>query len=82
MPFSPTALLSKSPTASAWPSRFIYCSVTTASEDGEAAHIRNWIVRRGTNAQGTIIESHLSLGQAATVTNVVTESQHRRRRKH
>jgi Fe-S cluster assembly protein SufD len=47
--------------------------VTTASEDGDAAHIRNWIVA-GTNAQGTIIESHLSLGQAATVTNVVTES--------
>ena len=47
--------------------------VTTASEDGDAAHIRNWIVA-GTNAQVTIIESHLSLGQAATVTNVVTES--------
>ena len=47
--------------------------VTTASEDGEAAHIRNWIVA-GANTQGTIIESHLSLGQAATVTNVVTES--------
>lgn len=46
---------------------------TTASEDGEAAHIRNWIVA-GANTQGTIIESHLSLGQAATVTNVVTES--------
>jgi Fe-S cluster assembly protein SufD len=47
--------------------------VTTASGDGEAAHIRNWIVA-GANTQGTIIESHLSLGQAATVTNVVTES--------
>jgi len=47
--------------------------VTTASEDGDTAHIRNWI-DAGSNAQGTIIESHLSLGQAATVTNVVTES--------
>ncbi len=28
----------------------------------------------GANSQGTIIESHLSLGQAASVTNVVTES--------
>ena len=47
--------------------------VATAGEDGEAAHIRNWIVA-GANSQGTIIESHLSLGQAASVTNVVTES--------
>ncbi|HJN90813.1 MAG TPA: Fe-S cluster assembly protein SufD [Verrucomicrobiota bacterium] len=47
--------------------------VTTASEEGEAAHIRNCIVT-GANAQGTVIESHLSLGEAATVTNVVTES--------
>ena len=47
--------------------------VTTAGGDGEAAHIRNWIVA-GANSQGTIIESHLSLGQAASVTNVVTES--------
>ena len=47
--------------------------VTTAGEDGEAAHIRNWI-DAGANAHGTIIESHLSLGKAATVTNVVTES--------
>ena len=46
--------------------------VTTASGDGEAAHIRNWIVA-GANSQGTIIETHLSLGQAASVTNVVTE---------
>ena len=47
--------------------------VTTAGKDGESAHIRNWI-NAGANAHGTIIESHLSLGQAATVTNVVTES--------
>ena len=47
--------------------------VATAGGDGEAAHIRNWIVA-GANSQGTIIESHLSLGQAASVTNVVTES--------
>ena len=46
--------------------------VTTAGGDGEATHIRNWIVA-GANSQGTIIESHLSLGQAASVTNVVTE---------
>jgi len=46
---------------------------SAAGADGEAEHIRNWIVA-GTNSQGTIIESHLSLGQAATVTNVVTES--------
>ncbi|MEC8988860.1 MAG: Fe-S cluster assembly protein SufD, partial [Verrucomicrobiota bacterium] len=47
--------------------------VTTADKDGEAAHIRNWIIA-GANSQGTLIESHLSLGQAATVTNVVTET--------
>ena len=47
--------------------------VTTAGKDGEAAHIRNWIIA-GANSQGTIIESHLSLGQATTVTNVVTET--------
>ena len=47
--------------------------VATAGGDEEAAHIRNWIVT-GANSQGTIIESHLSLGQAASVTNVVTES--------
>ncbi|MDP6082034.1 MAG: Fe-S cluster assembly protein SufD [Verrucomicrobiota bacterium] len=47
--------------------------VTMAGEDGEAAHVRNWIVA-GANSHGTIIESHLSLGQAATVTNVVTET--------
>ena len=47
--------------------------VTTANADGEAAHIRNWITA-GANSHGTIIESHLSLGQAATVTNVVTET--------
>ncbi|MFQ3168107.1 MAG: Fe-S cluster assembly protein SufD [Limisphaerales bacterium] len=47
--------------------------VATANEDGATAHIRNWIVA-GANSHGTIIESHLSLGQAASVTNVVTES--------
>ena len=47
--------------------------VTTASEEGEASHVRNWI-DAGANSHGTIIESHLSLGQAATVTNVVTET--------
>ena len=47
--------------------------IATAGGDGEAAHIRNWVVA-GANSQGTIIESHLSLGQAASVTNVVTES--------
>ena len=47
--------------------------VTTASEEGEAAHIRNCIVA-GSNAQGTVIESHISIGEATTVTNVVTES--------
>ena len=47
--------------------------VTTASEEAEASHVRNWI-DAGANSHGTIIESHLSLGQAATVTNVVTET--------
>jgi len=47
--------------------------VTTAGKDGEAAHVRNWI-NAGANSQGTLIESHLSLGKAATVTNVVTET--------
>ena len=47
--------------------------ISTANEAGQAAHIRNWI-EAGANAQGTIIESHLSLGQAAASTNVVTET--------
>ena len=45
----------------------------TANEAGQAAHIRNWVEVEA-NAQGTIIESHLSLGQAAAITNVVTET--------
>jgi len=47
--------------------------LSTANEDGQAAHIRNCIIA-GENTQGTIIESHLSLGQAAASTNVVTET--------
>ena len=47
--------------------------LSTANEAGQAAHIRNRI-ETGANAQGTIIESHLSLGQAAASTNVVTET--------
>ena len=45
----------------------------TASEEGQAAHIRNCILADD-NTQGTIIESHLSLGQATASTNVVTET--------
>ncbi|MED5453693.1 MAG: Fe-S cluster assembly protein SufD [Verrucomicrobiota bacterium] len=45
----------------------------TASTDGETAHIRNLIIAEA-NAQGTIIESHLSLGHAAAGTNAVTET--------
>ena len=47
--------------------------LSTAARDGQAAHVRNWI-DAGDNAQGTLVESHLSLGQAATSTNVVTET--------
>ena len=47
--------------------------ISTANEAGQAARIRNWI-EAGANAQGTIIESHLSLGQAAASFNVVTET--------
>ena len=46
----------------------------TAIKDGQASHIRNLIIAE-TNARGTIIESHISLGQAAASTNVVTETQ-------
>ena len=53
------------------PVHLLYLS--TASEDGQAAHARNWI-DAGANAQGTIIESHLSLGQSTASTNVVTET--------
>ena len=53
------------------PVHLVYLS--TASEDGQVAHVRNWI-EAGANAQGTIIESHLSLGQAAASTIVVTET--------
>jgi len=47
--------------------------LSTAHEDGQATHIRNWI-EAGANAQGSIIESHLSLGQSAASTNIVTET--------
>ncbi|MEE2614163.1 MAG: Fe-S cluster assembly protein SufD [Verrucomicrobiota bacterium] len=46
----------------------------TAIKDGQASHIRNLIIAEA-NAKGTILESHISLGQAAASTNVVTETQ-------
>ena len=46
----------------------------TAIKAGQASHIRNLIIAE-TNAKGTIIESHITLGQAAASTNVVTETQ-------
>ena len=49
--------------------------VTTASEDGDAAHIRNWIFA-GTNAQGTIIESHI--GDGANIEHIKFQDQSNR----
>ena len=48
--------------------------LSTAKKDGQASHSRNLIIAES-NAKGTIIESHISLGHAAASTNVVTESQ-------
>ena len=49
---------------------FLYSAI----KDGQASHIRNLIIAEA-NSKGTIIESHISLGQAAASSNIVTETQ-------